>query len=238
MKKKSFLLFFLFVSIELSAQWDFGITATSRYVWRGFDLLLDNNPALQPSLTYTFGESGFSINAWGSFALKERDDYQDADEMDITVNYDLELKNITLSAGLIHYGYYFEDGFSFKDSTTQEFYLGIALDGLWVEPRLVAYYDIHLGDGLYLEAGASREFAVSESLGLSLDAWMGYNNGQWQVKKGFSDLNLRADLAIPAGSFTIQPFIWFCKIFNDEVNENNSEFIFGLKISFSKRTAR
>lgn len=231
MIKKVIFTTILLASLGLSAQWNFDLTATSRYIWRGFDLLPDNNPALQPSLTYTFGDSGFSINAWGSFALKQRDEYKYFDEIDLTLNYDLELEELTISAGLIHYGYYFVDGFSFKNNTTQEFYLGLALGGLPLEPRLTAYYDINLGDGLYLEAGLSREFAFSENLALNLDAWLGYNGGQFQVKKGFSDLNLRADLAISAGSITIQPFAMFCKIFNDEVNDSETEFLFGVTFS-------
>ena len=49
------------------------VDLVSRYVWRGFDLLPDNHPAIQPSLTIDLGESGFSLNVWSSFALAQRD---------------------------------------------------------------------------------------------------------------------------------------------------------------------
>jgi len=232
MKKKIILTISLIVPMVIFADWEFEIGLNSRYIWRGFDLLPDNNPALQPSITYNFGQSGFSLNLWGSFALKERSFYREADEIDLTLNYDFDLKKLIISVGLIHYGYYFAPDFNFKQNTTQEIYLGLTLLTLPFVPRLKLYYDFNLGKGLYLEAGISRDFQIKEKIGLNLDIWQGYNGGQFGVKKGFSDFNISSTLQLDIGSLSVQPFIWYCRIFNDEINKSNSELVAGVRMEF------
>ncbi len=232
MKKIILSLFFLFTASWLSAQWKFELTLSSRFLDRGFDVFYQNKPALQPSITYSFGESGLSVNLWGSFAFSQFSEFRELQEIDLTINYDRQIAPFTISLGFINYGWYFAKEFSFKNNTTQEFYLGVSLDQFWLKPHLTAYYDINLGDGLYIEGGLEKEFSLNEKLSLLLNLWQGYNNGQWQVKKGFADLNIRADLELQSGKVTYALFAWFSKIFNEEINPDKKELLFGIILKF------
>ena len=46
----------------------FGADMVSRYVWRGLNLG-GSSPHIQPFIEYSFGETGLSIGAWGSYSL-------------------------------------------------------------------------------------------------------------------------------------------------------------------------
>ena len=106
MRKKTLILIFLPVVILLSAipvkaGFDYQLDFTSRYIWRGFDLNPANKPAVQPSITYGFGDSGFAVNLWGSFSFENKQ----VNETDITLSYDFKLNDrISMSVGFIHYG--------------------------------------------------------------------------------------------------------------------------------------
>ena len=96
------------------------VDLVSRYIWRGFDLLPDNHAAIQSSLTIDLGKSGFSLNVWSSFALAQRGVFKYSDEIDLTLEYAFKVaEGWELSAGFIHYGYWFSDDFKFRDHTSQ-----------------------------------------------------------------------------------------------------------------------
>ncbi len=46
-------------AVPSSAQFEFQADVMSKYIWRGWDLYWNNQPALQPSLTYAFGNRDF-----------------------------------------------------------------------------------------------------------------------------------------------------------------------------------
>jgi hypothetical protein len=56
-------------------------TFVTKYIWRGYNLVDD--PAIQPSLDFGFGDSGFSANVWHSAGLADRDISGTADELDL-----------------------------------------------------------------------------------------------------------------------------------------------------------
>ena len=214
----------------LSAQFEFQADVMSRYIWRGFDLYPSNNPALQPSVTYTFGESGFSANLWTSFALGERSIYKDLDEIDFTLDYSFPLsEQVGMSVGFTNYGYYFLPEFSFKDGTSQEFYISAGLSDAFLSPTLTAFYDVNLGSGLYVLLQGSQSIPLSESLSLDLSAGLGYNSKQYIDESGLSDLTIGASLPIALGDWTIAPQINYSFVFLDSVNEEN-ELWFGISI--------
>ena len=220
----------LFGAAPLSAQFEFQADVMSKYIWRGFDLYDDNNPALQPSVTYSFGESGFSITAWASFALGERSVYKDYDEIDLTLNYDFQLSDqVGMSVGFIQYGYYFGGKDICKENTTQEFYVSAGLPETFLAPTLTAYYDVNLGSGLYVLLEASHSVPLSENVGLDLSAELGYNGKQFIDESGLSDLTIGASLPITLGNWTIAPQVNYTFVFLDSVNEDN-EFWFGISI--------
>ncbi len=220
----------LFGAIPLSAQFELGADVMSKYIWRGFDLYDDDNPALQPSLTYTFGESGFSVNLWGSFALGERSMYKDYDEIDLTLDYAFSLSDqVEMSVGFIQYGYYFGGKDVYQESTTQELYVSAGLPEAFLAPILTVFYDVNLGSGLYVLLEASHSFPLSATLGLGLYAGLGYNGKQFIDESGLSDLTIGASLPISLGDWTIAPLVNYTFVFLDSVNEEN-ELWFGISI--------
>ena len=89
------------------------VDLVSRYVWRGFDLLPDNQGAIQPSFTLDLGKSGFSLNVWSSFALAQRGTFKYSDEIDVTLAYAMPMpEGWELTIGFTHYGYWFAEDFT------------------------------------------------------------------------------------------------------------------------------
>ncbi len=218
------MLFGLLASLTLEAGVEYQIDVTSRFIWRGFDLNPQNKPALQPGVTFSFGESGLSLNLWSSFSFSARE----LDELDVTLTYDFKLtRNIALAIGLIHYGWYFVDGFTFKDNTTQEIFATIGLPDLPLAPELTLYYDFANGDGLYFELGIGYSVPLSEELSLELSATLGYNDKLWIAESGLSDLSFCASVPFKIETVTISPSFNIMFILLDAVNPGTNNEIWG-----------
>ncbi|MBU4268095.1 MAG: hypothetical protein KJ808_04525 [Acidobacteria bacterium] len=207
------------------------VDLVSRYIWRGFDLLPDNHAAIQPSFTVDLGESGFSLNVWSSFALAQRGVYKYSDEIDLTLEYTFKMaEGWELSAGFIHYGYWFAADFKFKDHTSQEAYTTVAKTDLPLSPTLSIYYDLNLGSGLYITLGGSQEWKVSEKVNVEVGGLIGFNSRQYIDKTGFSDIDLYAKLPLTVGRLTLTPSLNVMIPLLDEVNKD-TEIWFGLSAS-------
>ncbi|MCJ7525925.1 MAG: hypothetical protein MUP71_12005 [Candidatus Aminicenantes bacterium] len=203
------------------------VDLVSRYIWRGFDLLPDNHAAIQPAFTVDLGESGFSLNVWSSFALAQRGVFKYSDEIDLTLEYAFKMpEGWELSAGVIHYGYWFAEDFKFKDHTSQEVYATVARTDLPLSPELCVYYDLNLGSGLYVTLGGSQEWKMSEKVNVEVGGLIGFNSRQYIDKTGFSDIGLYARLPLKAGKLTLTPSLNVMMPLLDEVNED-SEIWFG-----------
>jgi hypothetical protein len=214
---------------ELNISVDGALDAYSQYIWRGYNL--GDKVAMQPSLTLGFGESGLSLNIWGSASLQNRDSLKGADELDFTLSYDRtisEESGVGLSVGYIQYTFPSAD----SGTHTEEFYAGISLDNA-AAPSLTAYYDFGLVDAWYLTLGIGPEFPLDTEgkVSLGLGASIGISDGTGSM--GFNDVTISASLGIVAGTFTISPVLGYC-FADKDVNENESEFWGGLSISFSK----
>jgi hypothetical protein len=215
------------LSSAVSGQVDF----VSRYVWRGFDLLYNNKPAVQPSLDVEFGDSGFSLNVWSSFALANREEFKSADEIDLTLTYAFKVpEGWELCAGICNYGYWFMDDFNVKDGTSQEVYATVSKTDLPLAPTVSLYYDFNLGSGLYVTLGGSHELKVSENVSVELSGLIGFNSRQYIEKSGFSDVDFSARVPLVLGKVTLTPSFNVMIPLMDEVNEN-TEFWFGLSAS-------
>jgi len=221
------LLAFMAVAIPLPGKATVQVDWLSRYVWRGFDLLPDNHAAIQPSFTVDLGASGFSLNFWSSFALAQRDAFKYSDEIDVTLSYDFKMpEGWELSAGLIHYGYWFANDFSFKGATSQEVYATVARTDLPLSPALSVYYDFNLGSGLYVTFGGSRELELNEKLGMELGGLIGFNSRQYIAGTGFSNIDLYVKTPLALGKLTLIPSLNVMIPLLDEVNEE-TEIWFG-----------
>jgi hypothetical protein len=215
-----------------AAQFFCQIDTMSRYIWRGFNLFAPDNAAFQPSATYTFGESGFSANVWTSFSLGGRQIYKYDDEIDLILTYAFKTpEDYSLSVGLIHYGWYFDRHFTFKHSTTQEFFVTAGLPKVFFKPSMSVYYDVTMGTGLYACFKVGQSLPLWETIALNLSACLGYNSRQWIDTSGLSDLTIGAALPIKAGALTIAPLINYTFVFLKEINPHN-EFWFGLSLIY------
>ncbi len=211
---------------------DVGADIFSQYVWRGYRLA--DRPSVQPSVTLSFGETGFAFNIWGSVATQGRGaprSLEEADELDFTLSYDRsfgeEGKAVGLSLGYIQYT--FPNLMGTKHS--EEVYAGISADNP-VAPSLMVYYDFGMANAWYVTAGISPEISLNREGTVSLGLGGSVGFGEAAGSFGFNDLSLSASLAISRRAFTISPTIGFSYA-DDAVNIDNSEFWGGVGISFS-----
>lgn len=227
----SILIFNLSIPNFLQADFRYQVDFTSRYIWRGFDLNPNKQPALQPSFEYSCGDCGFTLNFWSSISFNNKD----ANEIDLNFTYDFKLsENFSLKAGFIFYGWYFVENFSFKDNTSQEVFVSAGLPKLFFQPRLTVFYDFGAGDGFYVMLDTLYNHWFSRSWQLSLSASLGYNGGQWLVESvnpGFSDFNLGLSLLFKTGRFELSPFTRFTFVLLDAIGTED-HFIFGVSVIY------
>jgi hypothetical protein len=217
----------------LSAQWGVQVDLPSRFIWRGFDLCADNHAAFQPSATYAFGRSGFSVNLWGSMALDAREELGEWDELDLTLTYAFTpAEGLDASAGFTNYGWWWADAFDWGKNTTQEIFASLRLTGAPLAPGLTVYYDFNLNTGLYAAADAGHAFKLSEATALVLNLALGYNARFRIAGSGFSDATLSGALPVKTGRFTVTPFAKYSRIFLEEVNDADYEAWGGVSVGF------
>lgn len=222
------ILIFYALTLRINGQEALQLDFTSKYIWRGFDVL-DDKPALQPSISFDL--FGLYLNVWGSFALKERDWLRPLDEIDVTLSYNFQLSDeFSIEAGVIHYGWYWEDNFSFKDSTTWELFVSAKLTKLLFAPSITVFHDFKLGKGTYVLLQGEYSLEMRNFITLNFSASLGYNAKMWINTSGFSDLNFGVSSPIKLGSTTISPFINYTIVFLESVNENN-EVWFGISLA-------
>lgn len=203
------------------------VDIVSRYIWRGFDLLPDNHAAIQPSFSIDLGKSRFSLNLWSSFALAQRGTFKYADEIDLTLSYAVPMpEGWELTAGFIHYGYWFAEDFKFKAHTSQEIYATVAKTDLPLSPQISLYYDFNLGSGLYVTLGGGHELKVTEKVSMEVGGLIGFNSRQYIDKTGFSDIDLYVKVPLTLGKLTLTPSLNVMIPLMKEVNEE-TEIWFG-----------
>lgn len=209
-----------------------GVDVVSRYVWRGFDLLYDNRPAVQPYLNVDLGNSGFSLGIWSSFALARWSEYRAANEIDLTLSYDFAMsEGWELSAGVTLYGYWFSEDFRYRDATSPELFASLTRTDLPFSPCLSVYYDLNLGSGLYASLGGSREWKLAQKARLEAGGSVGFNSRQYIGRTGFSDITMYAKAPISLGRVTLAPSLNVMVPLMDEVNDS-AEFWVGVSVAF------
>ena len=225
-------LILLFLSPIAGAQLGFQADATfvSRYIWRGFDTIADDRPAIQPSVTFTFGQSGVWLNLWSAVALADTDFV----ELDLIAGYDRVLSDkINLSAGLGYFTFPRMPHYPDKNSTSPEVYTGITAGSLPLSPSVTLYYDFNVGDGLYATLSLSRDVPVkSKTIHISVLAGYTRQYQDFDVDPGFSDICLGVSTDIPLGRINLSPSLNYVIVPNDTINHED-EFWAGLMISWS-----
>ena len=221
----------------LKSETVYQIDFASRYIWRGFDLNPHKKPVIQPSIEFTFGRSGFSLELWSSLSFVSKE----LNEFDLILSYSTDLsKDFSLSAGLVHYGWYLAENFRFSDDTSHEVFLSLESPGIFLNPTLSVFYDFTSGDGIYLLLEIGHSFTLSDWLGADLFASLGYNGGQWLAEKsdsGLSDLNFGLSLPVQLGSFQVAAFANYTIVLLEAIGEENF-FWFGVSVSYSGKGER
>jgi len=195
---------------ELSGE--VGVDYASRYIWRGLDLIEDNNPAIQPWATVGYGltdKLSISYLFWADYRLvsgsdREGDDAEnDWDEFDhvVTLTYEMD-DTWSFDLGYIYYSLP-----SVSGSNAEEVYGGATMALPYnLSTSLYVYYQFDSGNpyGTYTKwtvdySRALTEFAeVSASVGLG---YMHYNRtyGGEDFDSGLSDLPLSMGLSFDLG---------------------------------------
>jgi len=212
----------------------------TKYIWRGYDILNDD-PAYQPSLDFSFGDSGFSANIWGSFALKSGDTsgYEDLDELDYSLTYSRTLSDgLDGALGYVYYDYPKVN----SSGDINEFWASLSLTDVLFAPTLSSYYDFPQQGG-----GPERGWYHSLSLGydlvvpeleeqvISLGAGLWYNDGASGVESGISHGTLDVSTEFAWGMFTVTPSLHYqltAGNVDDSINDED-EFWGGLDFSLS-----
>jgi len=144
------------------------ILASSKYVWRGFELS-DDSIVLQPSATVSY--AGFSANLWGNLDTSysgSRPTANNWNETDMTLAYDWNMGPVGMTVGYIYYA---------LDSATdtQEFFAAAAWDVL-LTPTLTVYRDSDTFPGWYVTLGGSYSIPINDTISVDLGAQAGYLN--------------------------------------------------------------
>jgi uncharacterized protein (TIGR02001 family) len=222
---------FLF-SCPVSAKMGFRseISLVSKYVWRGFDTIVDDRPAIQPSVTFDFGRSGVWFNLWSAVALADTDFV----ELDLVLGYDRDLsKYLSLSAGIGYFTFPSMSNYPDENSTTPEAYAGITANALPFSPSFTLYYDFNLGDGIYATLSLSRDLRMGTMV-LNSSLLVGYMD-QYKdigVDPGISDICWGVSTDFSYKSITLTPNVNYVIVPNDTVNDEN-EFWVGLMVGWS-----
>lgn len=206
------------------------VTFVSRYIWRGFDCIADDCPAVEPSITLAFGKSGVWFNAWSAFALADTDFV----ELDLVLGYDQAFsEDLIFSAGAGYFTFPSMPNYPDENSATPEVYAGVTLTSFPLSPNLTLYYDFNMGDGIYTTLSVSREFRVKEKK-VSSTVLAGYTR-QYRgigVDPGFSDICLGISTDLELKGLTLTPTVNYVIVPNETVNDENEIWV-GLSVGWS-----
>lgn len=244
--KKMFVVFAVLLGIgatdaraqETNISVDASLDVVYAYIWRGAVLGSDKDVALQPSLTFGFGESGIALNVWGSAFLKDRSSgksLDQADELDFTLSFDRMVgadEKVGLSLGYIQYTF---PSLDVGTNHTEEFYGGLSYDHQ-IAPSITFYYDFGVIDDFYVTAGISPEFPLGEQEGaptLGIGASVAFSGEGYGGESGFNDFTVTASIGWERGNWSFGPFGGYSYA-DDGVNADNSSFWGGVSVGFSK----
>lgn len=205
------------------------LTLVSRYIFRGSDIIRNDRPAIQPSLTLNFGKSGLWFNVWSAIALVDTDFV----ELDFIVGYDKVLsKDIVVSTGAGYFTFPSYPNYPDKNSTSPEIYLGTTFSSVPLSPRLTSYYDFNLGDGFYLTLDLQKSFTfVGRILRPTFLLAYTNQNKDFGVDPGLSDICFGLSTDFVFKGLTLTPSLNYVIVPNETVNQED-EIWAGLSVNY------
>lgn len=180
------------------AQFSSTVTAVSDYDFRGVSLSA-KDPALQASLDYAFGETGFSVGAWAS-NIDYGSDFDGTLEIDLYAGYEASINDdLSWNAGLVWYTYPGSDNSATKSkiSSYPELSAGVDWKGFGFKQWLAIDYGGSNDTGLYTEANYT--FALPQNFSLTLHA--GYSWGD--AFKDIEYLDYGVTVGVDVGRFSL-----------------------------------
>lgn len=179
---------------EKSWSVDSGFDYADRYVFRGFNLLGEDQEVLVPHVAVAMGNwSVWSYAYVGNFDTESGESrYGD---IDFGADYTWTLGKMSLTAGALTYQYTgeVERGLGYGD--TEELYLIASWDVL-LAPTISYYHDIDAVDGGYLNIGVGHSFALGDKLSLELSGAVGIDN-EYNGDQSFKANDLLFGVNIP-----------------------------------------
>ncbi len=198
LKRTTLLVALLGVAGAAQAQVSSTVTGVTDYDFRGVSLSA-KNPALQASLDYAFGETGFSLGAWAS-NIDYGNDVDGTLELDLYAGYEASINDdLSWNAGLVWYTYPGSDNTATKSKigSYPELSVGLGWKGLGVKQWYAIDYGGSSNDALYTEVNYT--FALPQNFSITLHA--GYNYGD--AFDGFEYLDYGATVGLDVGKFSL-----------------------------------
>ena len=146
---------------EIEVTGDANVGIYSKYIWRGFDLLPNDNYSIQTGANISAG--GFTYSFWGAIEQKNSNLYEADLILDYTHNFG-EL--VSASIGNIMY-----DVENIR--TTNEVYLAATVNTL-LSPSLAIYWDYDELKTVYSTLGVSHDLDLADNVSLGLGLQISY----------------------------------------------------------------
>ncbi len=209
------------------------------YMWRGFNVL-NGAPAFQPTVTGILGDTGFDINAWFSFALRDREQQaiRDLDEMDLTLTYSRSIGTVDVRAGVFTYHLFTHEDYPDADYTfVREAFGGVTFASLPLSPWVAYNYELveDGGNDWYLELGADQPVSLPNDQELLLSLHAGWYSAEWAGLGGqLTDVSLTVGLpAVPLLGDNVSLVPWMMAAYTppEHVNPNRFEVVAGMALS-------
>ncbi len=249
MKNGSILLISFLVSIFISfsinadiisdSSLDISTTYVQNYMWRGFDLLPNNDPAIQPDVYFSLGNTGVYLGIWGSFAPDSKWDIWD--EWDFYGGYNFTVAENSKYELNIDAGYtYFHFPNQNKDIDSQQISLAFQLTNLLeifsnkLEPYLTMYYGFaahsHADDSkqeaFWVKLGAAYSVPVKEQdVNFYLETYYNDGAGTAEVESGISHIACGIDTVFQIAKLSIQPRLNYQWTLEDTVNDEDEVWV-------------
>ena len=200
-------------------------TATSKYVWRGYELSKDS---LVFFLDGAVSYKGFAAEVWTDFdtdyyPTKDMDDKGNMElvETDLILSYSNSIDNFNYSFGWIYYDYYYDE---LAIGENQELYGSLGIDTL-LSPTLSVYQEIEIGQATYVSLDLSHSVELKDDLSLDGGVKFGYmydedgdNGGSYSaMHDGLAWLGL----SMPLDDYwTLSPTINYSLPLSDDAEDN------------------
>lgn len=221
----------------------------TEYIWRGFDLLPDDDMAVQADFYFDLGGTGLYVGAWCSYATDSI--WDEWDEWDFYGGYNITLFENDPFAMNIDIGYtYFHFPEQNKDVDSQEISLALKLPGLIplgsseLTPYATIYYSFaahdHAADKdqkltwykIGLDFSTPLELTEKQTLDLYLETFANDGSGAFNVASGFSHIATGMSTTFDLAGFRLTPALNYQWTLEDLVNDED-EFWASLSASIT-----